>query len=184
MKNIKTNIIIIGFAALSLTSCKSLYGTYERPEVKADGIVRDPVNNQAILEGANDFGNLPWRSVFTDPNLQTIIERALNNNPNLLNAALNIDIAEQQLKAAKLSFLRFRRVRSTRNDYPFRLTHGSNQVLRAAYRSQLGHRPVRQVAQSEESNANGPDSDARLQSCCSDRLDLQYCESLLHLVNA
>ena len=105
MKNIKTNIIIIGFAALSLTSCKSLYGTYERPEVKADGIVRDPVNNQATLEGANDFGNLPWRSVFTDPNLQTIIERALNNNPNLLNAALNIDIAEQQLKAAKLSFL-------------------------------------------------------------------------------
>ena len=105
MKNIKINIIIIGFAALSLTSCKSLYGTYERPEVKADGIVRDPVNNQATLEGANDFGNLPWRSVFTDPNLQTIIERALNNNPNLLNAALNIDIAEQQLKAAKLSFL-------------------------------------------------------------------------------
>lgn len=37
--------------------------------------------------------------------MQTLIDRALNNNPNLANAVLNIDIAEQQLKAAKLSFL-------------------------------------------------------------------------------
>jgi len=101
----KLNIIILGFAALSLTGCKSLYGTYERPDVVSEGIVRDPVNDQATLEGANDFGNLPWRSVFTDPHLQAIIEKALENNPDLLNAALNIDIAEQQLKSAKLSFL-------------------------------------------------------------------------------
>lgn len=101
----KTNIIIIAFAALSLTGCKSLYGNYERPEVKTDGIVRDPVNDHATLEGANDFGNLPWRSVFTDPQLQTLIEKALDNNPDLLNAALNIDIAEQQLKTSKLAFL-------------------------------------------------------------------------------
>lgn len=101
----KLNIIILGFAALSLTGCKSLYGTYERPDVVSEGIVRDPVNDQATLEGANDFGNLPWRSVFTDSHLQAIIEKALENNPDLLNAALNIDIAEQQLKSAKLSFL-------------------------------------------------------------------------------
>lgn len=101
----KLNIIILGFAVLSLTGCKSLYGTYERPDVVSEGIVRDPVNDEATLEGANDFGNLPWRSVFTDPHLQAIIEKALENNPDLLNAALNIDIAEQQLKSAKLSFL-------------------------------------------------------------------------------
>lgn len=101
----KLNIIILGFAVLSLTGCKSLYGIYERPDVVSEGIVRDPVNDQATLEGANDFGNLPWRSVFTDSHLQAIIEKALENNPDLLNAALNIDIAEQQLKSAKLSFL-------------------------------------------------------------------------------
>lgn len=99
------NIIILGLAILSLTGCKSLYGTYKRPEVKTDGLVRDPVNDQTTLEGANDFGQLPWRDVFTDPNLQAIIEKALTNNPDLLNAALNIDIAEQQLGAAKLAFL-------------------------------------------------------------------------------
>lgn len=101
----KINIIIATLAVLFMTGCKSLYGTYERPEVKTNGIVRDPVNDNVVLEGANDFGNLPWRSVFTDSYLQNIIEKALNNNPDLLNAALNIDIAEQQLKAAKLAFL-------------------------------------------------------------------------------
>ena len=35
---------------MSLTGCKSLYGTYERPEVKMNGIVRDPVNDEATLE--------------------------------------------------------------------------------------------------------------------------------------
>lgn len=99
------NIIILGLAILSLTGCKSLYGTYKRPEVKTDGLVRDPINDQTTLEGANDFGQLPWRDVFTDPNLQAIIEKTLTNNPDLLNAALNIDIAEQQLGAAKLAFL-------------------------------------------------------------------------------
>ena len=101
----KTNIIIIVFAALSLTGCKSLYGNYERPDVKTSGIVRDPVDDKAALAGSSDFGNLPWRSVFTDPQLQTLIEKALENNPDLLNAALNIDIAEQQLRASKLAFL-------------------------------------------------------------------------------
>ena len=99
------NIIILGLATLSLTGCKSLYGRYERPEVKSDGIVRDPVNDKTTLEGANDFGQLPWRDVFADPNLQAIIEKTLTNNPDLLNAALNVDIAEQQLGAAKLAFL-------------------------------------------------------------------------------
>lgn len=91
--------------SLSLTGCKSLYGTYERPEVKTEGIVRDPVNNQAALEGTNDFGNLPWKSVFTDPHLQALISKSLENNPDLLNAALNVDMAEAQLKTAKLAFL-------------------------------------------------------------------------------
>lgn len=104
----KINIIIIGLAAVALTGCKSLYGTYERPDdVKMDNIVRDPLNDQATLSTADStgFGNLPWRSVFTDTQLQTIIEKTLQNNPDLLNAALNIHMAEQQLKAAKLAYL-------------------------------------------------------------------------------
>ena len=100
------SIIIVGLAATVLTGCKSLYGKYERPDVKTAGIVRNPVGEGSIAEtDTTSFGNLPWRQLFTDPQLQTIIEHALANNTDLLNAALNVDMAEAQLKAAKLAFL-------------------------------------------------------------------------------
>lgn len=100
------NIIIMGLAAVSMTGCKSLYGNYERPEVKAEGIVRNPLGEGSLVStDTTSIGNLPWREVFTDPKLQTLIQKALENNPNLLNAMLNIDMAEAQLKAAKLAFV-------------------------------------------------------------------------------
>lgn len=104
-KNI--NILLLGLAALSLSSCKTLYGKYERPDVNTKGLVRDAVSNTDTLAvtDTTSFANIPWRSVFTDPQLQTLIEKGLENNPNLLNAALNVSMAEAQLKAAKLAFL-------------------------------------------------------------------------------
>lgn len=99
--------MIMGLAALALTSCKSLYGTYQRPNVNTKGIVRDSLSmtDTLVVTDTTSFGNMPWRSVFTDPQLQTHIERALTNNVDLLNAALNVKMAEAQLKAARLSFL-------------------------------------------------------------------------------
>jgi len=103
----KLNIIIIGLAALVLASCKSLYGQYERPDVNTKGLVRDPYSatDTLVARDTLSFGNLPWRSVFTDPYLQAHIDTALHNNANLLNAALNVKMAEYQLKTAKLAFL-------------------------------------------------------------------------------
>lgn len=101
------NFLIIGLAAVTLTGCKSLYGKYERPAVNTSGLIRDAVNDNDTLAvtDTTSFANIPWRSVFTDPQLQTLIEKTLANNPDLLNAALNIDMAEAQLKMAKLAFL-------------------------------------------------------------------------------
>ena len=101
------NFLIIGLAAVTITGCKSLYGKYERPAVNTSGLIRDAVNDNDTLAvtDTTSFANIPWRSVFTDPQLQTLIEKTLANNPDLLNAALNIDMAEAQLKMAKLAFL-------------------------------------------------------------------------------
>lgn len=101
------NFLIIGLAAVTLTGCKSLYGKYERPAVNTSGLIRDAVNDNDTLAvtDTTSFANIPWRSVFIDPQLQTLIEKTLANNPDLLNAALNIDMAEAQLKVAKLAFL-------------------------------------------------------------------------------
>uniref|UniRef100_A0AB33JH23 TolC family protein n=4 Tax=unclassified Prevotella TaxID=2638335 RepID=A0AB33JH23_9BACT len=106
MMKIKS-LIILGLASLSLTGCKSLYGKYERPDINVRGLVRDTVSatDTLAVRDTASFGNLPWRSVFTDPQLRVLIEKGLTNNTDLLNAALNVDMAEAQLKAAKLAFL-------------------------------------------------------------------------------
>lgn len=108
MKKLKISIFLLGLAAVtSLTGCKSLYGKYHRPDVNAQGLVRDVTSATDTLAVADtaSFGNLPWRSVFTDPQLQGLIQTALENNPDLLNAALNVKMAKAQLNAAKLAFL-------------------------------------------------------------------------------
>ena len=71
------NISVLGLAALSLSSCKALYGKYERPDVKASGIVRDVASATDTLsvKDTTTFANIPWRSVFTDPQLQSLIEK-------------------------------------------------------------------------------------------------------------
>ena len=98
-------MILVSAAAL-MSSC-GIYNKYERPEVNATGLVRDVTSNTDTLAVADttSFGNLPWRSVFTDPQLQALIEQGLANNVDLLNAALNVKMVEAQLTAAKLAFV-------------------------------------------------------------------------------
>ena len=99
-------LMIFMSAALLLSSC-GLYNKYERPEVDTKGLVRDTLSLTDTLAVADttSFGNLPWRSVFTDPQLQTLIQQGLDNNPDLLNAALNVHMVNEALKIAKLAFL-------------------------------------------------------------------------------
>ena len=89
-----------------LASC-GLYDKYERPDVNATGLIRDVQSDVDTLITNTDenFGNLPWREVFTDPQLQSLIEKALENNVDLRNAALNVQMMEDMLKVAKLAFL-------------------------------------------------------------------------------
>ena len=72
-------------AALLLTSC-GLYNKYERPDVNTTGLIRDAVSDIDTLavQDTASFGNLPWRSVFTDPQLQQLIEQGLAKNADLL----------------------------------------------------------------------------------------------------
>ena len=97
----------MGLAAVAFTGCKSLYGRYERPDINTRGLVRDAVSATDTLAVADtlSFGDMPWRTVFTDSQLQALIERGLANNTDLLNAALNVKMAEAQLKVARLAFV-------------------------------------------------------------------------------
>ena len=100
-------LMIFAAASLLMSSC-GLYNKYERPEtVETQGLIRDVLSDRDTLavQDTASFGNLPWRSVFTDPQLQVLIEEGLSHNANLQNAALNVEMYETMLKAAKLAFL-------------------------------------------------------------------------------
>ena len=98
--------MLFASASLLMISC-GLYNKYERPDVDTNGLVRDVVSNTDTLavSDTTNFGNLPWSEVFTDPKLQSLIETGLANNTNLLNAALNVKMVEDQLMVAKLAFI-------------------------------------------------------------------------------
>ncbi len=101
-------VMIIAAVSLLMSSC-GLYNKYERPEVNTKGLIRDVASDVDTLavapQDTASFGNLPWRSVFTDPQLQQLIEQGLVQNANLQNAALTVQMYETMLKAAKLAFL-------------------------------------------------------------------------------
>ena len=100
-------ILTIAACSLMMASC-GLYNKYERPEdLNTKGLIRDLQSDADTLAVNSDenFGNLPWREVFTDPQLQGLIETALENNVDLRNAALNVKMTETALTCAKLAFL-------------------------------------------------------------------------------
>lgn len=127
-------IMIFATATLLLGSC-GVYNKYERPDVNAQGLVRD-VNNDAdtlVVQDTASFGNLPWRQVFTDPQLQALIEQGLEKNVNLLNAALNVQMYEAMLKAAKLAFLPAVNIGSTSPMGTISTTHTDPSVTTKSY---------------------------------------------------
>ena len=101
----RVGLLVILFCLL-LTSC-GVYNKYERPDVETKGLIRDAVSDVDTLavQDTASFGNLPWREVFTDPQLQALIEQGLQKNANLQNAVLTVQMYETMLKAAKLAFL-------------------------------------------------------------------------------
>ena len=117
-----------------LSSC-GVYNKYERPDVNATGLIRDAVNDAdtLVVQDDDSFGNLPWRDVFTDPQLQALIEQGLEKNANLLNAALNVQMYEAMLKAAKLAFLPAVNIGSTSPMGTIATTHTDPSVTTKSY---------------------------------------------------
>ena len=60
---------------------------------------------EVAVDDTTNFGNVNWRELFTDPQLQALIEQGLQNNTDLRSAQLQIEEAEAALMSAKLAFL-------------------------------------------------------------------------------
>lgn len=102
----KGKILTLICATALFSSCH-IYKTYDRPEdIVAEGLYRDTVAvNDTLVSDTANFGNLPWREVFTDPQLQALIEQALTSSPDIRTAALRVQEAQAPLLASKLAFI-------------------------------------------------------------------------------
>ena len=105
MKHTYMIIALSAVLAGSMSSC-NIYRKYQRPEMQAQGLYRDVTSDADTLRGdTTNMGNLPWREVFTDPQLQALIEEGLANNLDLQTAALRVQESEALLKSARLAYL-------------------------------------------------------------------------------
>ncbi len=97
-----TSRIKIGLMSgvMLLSSC-SLYKKYEAHETVPTDIMGDVVQPRDTLS----LGALGWRQLFTDPLLQELIERALQNNTDIKQAQLTIEQVQNDLASAKLGEL-------------------------------------------------------------------------------
>lgn len=101
MNMIRKTITITIFCA-TLTGCH-IYRAYERPESVnvSDSLYRQPVAG----EDTASLASLSWKELFTDPQLQQLIETGLNNNTDLSIARLKVKEAEALLMTSRLSYL-------------------------------------------------------------------------------
>nr|WP_229123553.1 efflux transporter outer membrane subunit [Bacteroides cellulosilyticus] len=83
-----------------MTGC-SIYKPYSCPEVQTEGLYRD-------LEETRDtasIATLGWRNLFSDKNLQALIDKGLERNTDLRVAHTRVKAAEAVLMNARLSYL-------------------------------------------------------------------------------
>ena len=91
---------ILLWAVCLMTGC-SIYKPYSRPEVQTEGLYRD-------LEETKDtasIATLGWRNLFSDKNLQALIDKGLERNTDLRVAHTRVNAAEAVFMNARLSYL-------------------------------------------------------------------------------
>ncbi|MCX2576113.1 efflux transporter outer membrane subunit [Pedobacter sandarakinus] len=90
--------VLIGLGILTLSACVTK--KYERPEVNSQDLYRD----QNTTDTAT-MANLPWKSLFSDTTLQSLIQKGINQNLDLKQAIERIKISEATLQQSRAAFL-------------------------------------------------------------------------------
>ena len=98
MKN--KHVYILVLAGMLLFSSCNLYRKYQSDATVRSDVMGDAVNSQDTIS----MGDMDWRTVFTDPLLQKLIETALANNTDMRSAQLSIEQAQNSVKSAKWGY--------------------------------------------------------------------------------
>lgn len=95
-------LIFLIVASLSLSSC-GIYTKYHPETEVPDNLYGEEF--QSLQQDTAGLGGMDWRTLFTDPHLQALIDQGLQNNTDYLSAQLRVEEAEATLLSAKLAFL-------------------------------------------------------------------------------
>lgn len=94
-------IIYIALGTLMLSSC-NIYKQYERTEYAMADSYRNP--DGVTSADTMNIADLSWTEIYTDPNLQALINYGIENNTDLLVAIEKVKEAQASFKSAKRSF--------------------------------------------------------------------------------
>lgn len=88
-------------AMMMVTSC-GVYRNYDRPsDLQTDGLY----GNAQVGNSEQSLGAKAWREFFTDPQLQSLIERGLAQSVSTRQLDLQIQEAQEYLKCSKLAYI-------------------------------------------------------------------------------
>lgn len=96
----KNTFLLVALGSL-LSSC-GVYTKYKPATSVPDNLYGE---YSATEDDSASLRNMEWRELFTDPQLQALIEQALENNTDYQTAQLRVEEAEATLLSAKLAFL-------------------------------------------------------------------------------
>lgn len=97
----KKQILLSAMAALMLSGC-GIYSKYHPATEVPEGLYGEEV---VAADTLSNIASLDWREIFTDPQLQALIEQGLQNNTDLQAAQWRVKEAEATLLSAKLAYL-------------------------------------------------------------------------------
>ena len=94
--------IIILLSVVPLLSSCGVYTNYHQQETLSDNLFGEEFS---IDTTRVSLGELSWKSLFADEQLQTLIEKGLQNNTDMQSARLRVKQAEATMLSAKLALL-------------------------------------------------------------------------------
>lgn len=97
----KRQLITLAIAALMLSSC-GIYNKYQPATTVPEQLFG---TEAAVGDTLSGLADLSWQELFTDPQLQTLIEQGLQNNTDLQSAQWRVEEARASLSAARLAYL-------------------------------------------------------------------------------
>ena len=96
----KSKIILLGLTAFILSSC-GIYSKYK----PATEVPEHLYGQEVALSDSSSLATLTWQELFIDPQLQALIEQALEGNTDLQSASWRIEEAKAALTSSKLAYL-------------------------------------------------------------------------------